>query len=175
MKPSNGDIRADGRRFDGTTWRKTGINHHMNTDGLVYYKRKHRTLDSYIQQGGSLDKIVFNSVKAQDYNELVRRLYESGESGDVYAIINPAWPEWVKVGKAMDAQNRCHSYQTSSPFRDYEIIARVYSDNYSRKETEMHQIFEHFAKERRNEWFNIDRVTAIKLFNYQAKEIVNAA
>ena len=33
----------------------------------------------------------------------------------------------------------------------------------------MHKIFSHFAKERRGEWFKIDKVTAIKLFNYQVK------
>jgi len=32
-------------------------------------------------------------------------------------------------------------------------------------------VFEHFALDRHNEWFKIDRVTAIKLFNYQIKEI----
>ena len=175
MKPENGDMRKDGRRFDGTTWRKTGVNHHMNAEGLVFYKRKHRTLEGYLQQGGSMGKIVFSGLKAQDYSELVRNLYDKEESGDVYAIVNPAWPEWIKVGKAMDAHNRCHGYQTSSPFRDYEVIATLHSSNRSRKEQEMHEIFEHFAKERRNEWFNIDRVTAIKLFNYQAKEILNAA
>ena len=24
--------------YDGTTWRKRGINHHLNEDGLVFYK-----------------------------------------------------------------------------------------------------------------------------------------
>jgi hypothetical protein len=38
------------------------------------------------------------------------------------------------------------------------------------KEKEMHKAFTHFAKERRGEWFNIDRVTAIKIFNYQLQE-----
>ena len=25
-----GDIREDGKRFDGFTWREVGLNHHMN-------------------------------------------------------------------------------------------------------------------------------------------------
>jgi hypothetical protein len=39
----------------------------------------------------------------------------------------------------------------------------------------MHKIFEHFAEERKGEWFKIDKVTAIKLFNYQIKEMQDAA
>ena len=94
---------------------------------------------------------------------------ESTEQGDVYVITNRAWPEWVKVGKASIAEDRLNGYQTSSPFRDYEIVAKIYTENRHNKEREMHKIFSHFAKERRGEWFKIDKVTAIKLFNYQVK------
>ena len=94
---------------------------------------------------------------------------ESTEQGDVYVITNRAWPEWVKLGKASIAEDRLNGYQTSSPFRDYEIVAKIYTENRHNKEREMHKIFSHFAKERRGEWFKIDKVTAIKLFNYQVK------
>ena len=43
------------------------------------------------------------------------------------------------------------------------------------KEREMHKVFTHFAQERKGEWFKIDKVTAIKLFNYQLQENENAA
>jgi len=47
----------------------------------------------------------------------------------------------------------------------------------------MHKIFQHFADERKGEWFKIDNVTAIKIFNHQTKtlfdqfkkELANAA
>ena len=94
---------------------------------------------------------------------------ESTEQGDVYVITNSAWPEWVKVGKASIAEDRLNGYQTSSPFRDYKVIAKLQANNRHEKEKEMHKIFEHFAQERRGEWFKIDKVTAIKLFNYQLK------
>ena len=94
---------------------------------------------------------------------------ESTEQGDVYVITNSAWPEWVKVGKASIAEDRLNGYQTSSPFRDYKIVAKLATEDRHTKEREMHKIFEHFAKERKGEWFKIDTVTAIKLFNYQIK------
>jgi hypothetical protein len=34
----------------------------------------------------------------------------------------------------------------------------------------MHDIFEQAAEERRNEWFKIDKVTAIKIFNYHVRQ-----
>jgi hypothetical protein len=94
---------------------------------------------------------------------------ESVNEGEVYIIVNTAWPEWVKVGKAVNSDDRLNGYQTSSPFRDYKVIAKLQVNNRHEKEKEMHKIFEHFAEERKGEWFKIDKVTAIKLFNYQIK------
>ena len=37
---------------------------------------------------------------------------ESVAEGEVYAIINSAWPEWVKVGKAVKSTDRLTNYQT---------------------------------------------------------------
>lgn len=94
---------------------------------------------------------------------------ESIDQGEVYIIINTAWPDWVKVGKAVSSSDRLNGYQTSSPFRDYEIVATLATDNRHTKEREMHKIFEHFSEERKGEWFKINKLTAIKLFNYQVK------
>lgn len=170
MKPVKGDIRSDGKRYDGFTWRKTGVNHHMNEEGLVYYKRKYRTLEGYLQQGGSLERVVFRNSKINAIDKLAKELYDKEKAGDVYAIWNPNFHEWIKVGKAIDAYHRCNDYQTSSPFRDYNVVAVVYSDDNAKKEKQMHDIFEQAAEERRNEWFKIDKVTAIKIFNYHVRQ-----
>jgi len=100
---------------------------------------------------------------------------ESIDQGEVYIIVNDAWKDWVKVGKAVSSSDRLNGYQTSSPFRDYKVIATLTTDNRHTKEKEMHKIFEHFAEERKGEWFKIDKVNAIKLFNYQVQENVDAA
>ena len=78
IKPKNGDIRADGKMYDGTTWRKRGINHHLNEDGLVFYKRKFRTIEGYLQQGGNLTKLVFGKIKKpQAISKVAKMLYLS--------------------------------------------------------------------------------------------------
>ena len=90
---------------------------------------------------------------------------DSGVAGYVYVIVNEAWPEWVKVGCAKDADDRLSSYQTYSPFRDYSILARISTDNRHEKELAMHQIFEDNAEDRKGEWFKITADKAVDLFN----------
>jgi len=84
------------------------------------------------------------------------------KDGYVYAIINPAWPNWVKIGMAIDAEDRLNGYQTSSPMRDYELIHSVYFKNRSKAERKAHKLAEKIA-ERKGEWFNITNKQAIKV------------
>jgi len=84
------------------------------------------------------------------------------KDGYVYAIINPAWPDWVKIGMAVDAEDRLNGYQTSSPMRDYKLIHYVYFKNRSKAERNAHKLAEKIA-ERKGEWFNISDKQAIKV------------
>lgn len=90
---------------------------------------------------------------------------ESTNEGEVYAIANTAWPDWVKIGKAVDAEDRLNGYQTASPFRDYYILTKISVKNRHTFEKYMHQVFDSQAKERRSEWF--------KISHDRAKEILN--
>jgi len=93
--------------------------------------------------------------------------YNASPKGDVYIITNKAWPEWVKVGKAVDATDRLKSYQTSDPFRAYELYHSVTKENRHTAEVEAHKALEALSKDRKNEWFKIDLS--------EAKEILEAA
>ena len=95
---------------------------------------------------------------------------ESTIEGDVYAIVNPAWEGWVKIGKASFADDRLNTYQTSSPYRDYNILARIHTDNRHKKELVMHRIFEDNAEARRGEWFKIPEADAVLLFLQESEE-----
>ncbi|SOK58529.1 hypothetical protein [Yersinia phage fHe-Yen9-04] len=58
-----------------------------------------------------------------------------------YVIINPAWPEWVKIGftSKEEMKTRLSTYQTGSPFRDYEVYHEVYFDDAKAAEKEVNK------------------------------------
>lgn len=78
--------------------------------------------------------------------------YNSTSKGDVYIISNPSFQGWVKVGRALQAENRLGDYQTSSPFRNYELHYFVTVQDRMAIERKAHKALEkQFA--RTNEWF----------------------
>ena len=161
MKAVNGDMRKDGRRFDGTTWRKVGVNHHFNEEGLVYYKKKFRSLEGYLKQGGNINRLVFGKIKKpKDIAKVAEMLYNKEKSGDVYIITNPSFKGWVKVGMAVDATDRCNSYQTSSPHRDYKLFYSKHFENRRKAETDAFFFLRKYAKECCGEWFKVNPLTA---------------
>ena len=95
---------------------------------------------------------------------------ETVNEGYVYAITNLAWKDWIKVGKAVDAEDRLNGYQTSSPFRDYKIFLALKVDNRHEAEQFMHRLVSQYAKERKGEWFKIDKDTMKELFNEYANK-----
>jgi len=115
-------------------------------DGIVgrqnYLKRKAKQLSSY-------SVTAFNRVK----------------EGYVYAITNSAWQGWIKIGMAVDAEDRLKGYQTSSPFRDYELLHKSFFKNKRRAEAKAHKLAGEIAYETRGEWFNISKDKAINIIN----------
>ena len=87
------------------------------------------------------------------------------KEGYVYAITNPAWPEWVKIGMAIDADDRCNGYQTSSPFRDFVLEHMIVTNNRRVAEAEAHKLATKISKERRGEWFKISIEQAKTILN----------
>jgi hypothetical protein len=93
--------------------------------------------------------------------------YPKSTIGCVYVIENPAWPEWVKVGKAIDAEARLNSYQTSDPFRAYILHHHIEVPNRHESELKVHQELELVCDGRRNEWFKINLDGAVAVLNKQ--------
>ena len=87
--------------------------------------------------------------------------YNTTKAGYVYVITNTAWPEWVKVGMAIDADDRLSGYQTSSPFRDYKLQYSVYCKDRRKLEGKAHKAVEVIASARNYEWFKIPVEDAI--------------
>tara|TARA_X000001036_G_scaffold389710_1_gene386942 strand:- start:8 stop:631 length:624 start_codon:yes stop_codon:yes gene_type:complete len=90
---------------------------------------------------------------------------DSIKEGYVYAITNPAWPEWVKIGMAIDADDRCNGYQTSSPFRDYTLEHTVVTNDRRVAEAQAHKEAAKIAKEQRGEWFKLSVKEATEILN----------
>ena len=88
--------------------------------------------------------------------------YKDSAEGEVYIITNKAWPEWVKVGMAVDSQDRLKNYQTSSPFRDYVLLYAYEVNDRRAGESAAHA---RLAKEcdNINEWFRIPHAVANEL------------
>jgi len=79
--------------------------------------------------------------------------YELSKEGQVYIITNPNFPEWVKVGMAVDSEDRLNGYQTSSPFRDYALFTCWSVTDRRSAESDAHDLLE-TKYERKGEWFN---------------------
>lgn len=85
---------------------------------------------------------------------------ESIKEGYVYIITNKAWPDWIKIGMAIDAEDRCNGYQTSSPHRDYVLEYSVSTEDRRELEKKAHTKAAKLASESNGEWFKLDVETA---------------
>jgi len=87
------------------------------------------------------------------------------KEGYVYIISNPAWLGWVKIGMAIDAEDRCNGYQTSSPHRDYELKYTIETEDRRTLEQAAHKEASKLASDSKGEWFKLDVETAIEILN----------
>lgn len=82
--------------------------------------------------------------------------YNSSKEGQVYIIVNESFPEWIKVGMAIDAEDRLSNYQTSSPYRDYALYCSWSVSDRRAAEQAAHEILTECSDARKNEWFKCD-------------------
>lgn len=94
----------------------------------------------------------YKSFNDAAFSSLVN--YKTSKEGQVYIITNSAWADWVKIGMAIDAEDRLNGYQTSSPFRDYRLVYSVSTKDRRKAEAIAHKVAEKIS-ERRGEWFRM--------------------
>ena len=128
---------------------------HMRDSQRMWVNGKHISKSHPLYKAGrykGFEEAAFSSLEN----------YDTSPEGEVYIITNKAWPEWVKVGMAVDSQDRLKNYQTSSPFRDYALL---YS--YEVKDRRVAESAAHvrLAKEcdNINEWFKLPHAVANEL------------
>ena len=83
--------------------------------------------------------------------------YEKTTEGYVYIINNPCWDGWIKIGMAIDAEDRCNNYQTSSPYRDYKLYYKRFFEDRKTAEKKAHDVVSKIATESNGEWFKINK------------------
>jgi hypothetical protein len=87
------------------------------------------------------------------------------KEGYVYVITNPAWPDWVKIGCAVDAQNRFKDYHTYSPMRDYQLVHTIATPDREKAERVAHKAAAMCGK-RQGEWFKIPSEEAVTILQH---------
>ena len=112
-------------------------------------------------------------TRVQYINKKVLDLYNKPKEGDVYVIANKAWDGWVKIGMAVDAEDRLNSYQTSSPHRDYVLIHKEFFHDRRRAEAQAHKEASKIAEEHNSEWFKLDNYTATLILKCLDKYVPN--
>ena len=95
--------------------------------------------------------------------------YVNVKFGYVYAIRNPAWPDWIKIGKAVDAEDRLRSYHTGSPMRDYKLVHAVFFDDRNEAERKAHLLA---AAKTTHPWNKNDNGEWFRLTEEQAMEVL---
>lgn len=87
-------------------------------------------------------------------------------AGYVYAIGNPAWKDFVKIGSAIDIDDRLNSYQTQSPHRDFYIIDYYFVLDRRKEETILHSMF----TDRQSEWCNVSHDKIKEIYKQRKAE-----
>lgn len=91
--------------------------------------------------------------------------YATSKEGYVYIITNPAWPDWVKIGMAVDAEDRLNGYQTSSPMRDYKLEYSIKSNDRRKAEKKAHKMALKKCDDTHGEWFKMSVSDAVDLLD----------
>lgn len=149
------------RDIDGELWYYSPSGYRQRLDTHTKKNTTRMFVDGkYIPQSHPLHK----PGRYKSFNDAAFSSFEnlpSTKEGYVYVISNPAWPEWVKVGMAIDANDRCSSYQTSSPLRDYILHCAISSEDRRKDESTAHKLLDGISSDRRGEWFkvSVDKAT----------------
>ncbi len=96
-----------------------------------------------------------NAEKLLEIKEQMSHSFNEIVDGYIYVLTNPAWEGWLKVGMAIDAEDRCKQYQTSSPLRDYILEYKKFFTNRSEAEQAAHKLLIKKGKTFNGEWFQV--------------------
>lgn len=149
---------------DGKKYYMSGDGRRRSLDAYIRKNKKRMYVDGkYIPASHPLHKPGrYEGFEEAAFSSLEN--YKSSKEGEVYIITNPAFEGWVKVGMAVDAMDRLKGYQTSSPFRDYELQFFCRVTDRRASESQAHKLLA--AKfNQQGEWFQCPLEEARQVLN----------
>jgi len=143
-----------------------------NTGKKFYYKdtpdtkRKHNKTQMYVDgKYISMYHPLYKAGRYESFNDAAfssLKNYEDTTEGEVYVITNPAFPDWVKIGMAVDSEDRLKGYQTGDPYRSYKLEFSRGFDDRRKAESKAHTLAKKsFIKS--GEWFKMSVQDAINV------------
>ena len=136
-------------KTEGKYYKDNPLTKKQANDGQMYVNGKYISISHPLHKPGR-----YKTFTDAAFSSLER--YNSSKEGQVYIIVNESFPEWIKVGMAIDAEDRLSNYQTSSPYRDYALYQSWDVSDRRAAESAAHDILAECSDDRKNEWFKCD-------------------
>ena len=97
-------------------------------------RKKNRNFEYSIMLVDPVERMILSAVTDDD------------GSGHIYGIVNEAFPNWIKIGKTIDFNQRLAAYQTYSPYKDYKELYKVHVGNRHTAEVIAHKLAADLSK-----------------------------
>ena len=144
------------------------IPNYKKCETCLRWKHKEEFYSYNNPKAGKFNSCKICTVKKQRENKNIKL-----KKGFIYGITNPAWEGWVKIGRSDNVIRRMGSYQTGSPFRDYETMFFVEVNDLRGVEDYLYNKYGF-----KNEWvfkdYRIIQDDIIKLINKRGNESQNS-
>mgnify|MGYP003143215722 FL=1 len=180
-----GEVKLERKKFDGTC-RYCGTTLVLGDNWNDYSKRNGHKLCASCKNKENSGRMFVNGKYVSVHHPLYKaghyksfndaafsslKNYDKCKSGYVYVVSNPAWEGWYKIGKAVDAEDRCKGYQTSSPFRDYVLKYHKKFHDRNKAEKIAHRKTRKLAIENNAEWFKLSLDNIINIIDGIKNEV----
>lgn len=106
-----------------------------------------------IQPEPTLEEHLLRIRALKGSTDRVKGQQSNIREGFLYVVVNPAWPNWVKIGQTTDYESRLRTYQTSSPHVDFSMAIVQYASDSLLEEQKILELAS-MRYQVRGEWIN---------------------